>query len=158
MTASISQSKQQLIRLLLLLFLTYSVGFFIMAFLQTPMQMRWYDTLFHSSLTPPPIAFAVVWTILYALIAISTAIVWKKKEIRSIFFTQLLLQVIWSYTFFVAHALWLGFVVLILLCLVVCFMIFVFLRYSKVAGFLLLPYFVWCLFASYLNLITAILN
>ena len=157
MTTSILQSKRQIIRLFFLLCLTYGVGFFIMAFLQTPAQMEWYDTLFHSSLTPPPITFALAWTVLYALIAISAALVWKKGG-HSIFFVQLLIQIIWSYAFFVAHALWFGFAILILLCLVVGLMTFAYLKYSKLAGLLLFPYFVWCIFAAYLNLISAFLN
>lgn len=128
-----------------------------MAFLQTPEQMQWYDTLFHSSLTPPAVVFAIAWTILYALIAISTAIVWNKAG-RLLFFVQLLLQIIWSYTFFVAHSLWLGLAVLALLCGVVAMMTVTFFKHSKLSGLLLIPYFLWCLFAAYLNLISALLN
>ena len=157
MTTLTLQLKQQVARLFFLLCLTYGVGFFIMAFLQTPIQMEWYNTLFHSSLTPPPITFSVAWTVLYALIAISTAMVWKKTG-HSMFFIQLFLQIIWSYTFFVAHALWLGFIVLILLCLIVGLMTFVYWKYSKLTGLLIAPYFVWCIFAAYLNLISAFLN
>ncbi|MBO5997864.1 MAG: tryptophan-rich sensory protein [Alphaproteobacteria bacterium] len=128
-----------------------------MAFLQTPTQMEWYNTLFHSSLTPPPIIFSIVWTILYALIAISAELIWEKGG-RSIFFAQLILQIVWSYTFFVAHALWMGFFVLLLLSITVGLMCLIFAKHSKLAGLLVIPYFIWCLFASYLNLISALLN
>lgn len=157
MKTSNLQSKQRIIRFLSLFILTYGVGFFIMAFLQTPTQMEWYNTLFHSSLTPPPIIFSIVWTILYALIAISAELIWEKGG-RSIFFAQLILQIVWSYTFFVAHALWMGFFVLLLLSITVGLMCLIFAKHSKLAGLLVIPYFIWCLFASYLNLISALLN
>ena len=157
MTTSILQQKQRIIRLFTLLFSTYGIGFFIMAFLQTPPQMAWYHTLSHSSLTPPPLTFSIVWTVLYALIAISAMLVWEKAG-HFTFFLQLLLQILWSYTFFVAHELWAAFAVLVLLCIIVCLMMFGYTKHSKLAGLLLLPYFIWCLFASYLNLISAILN
>ena len=157
MAISNLQQKQRIIRLFALLFSTYGVGFFIMAFLQTPPQMEWYHTLSHSPLTPPPLTFSIVWTTLYALIATSAMIVWEKTG-HFTFLLQLLLQILWSYTFFVAHALWWAFGVLVLLCVVICLMGLNYTKHSKLAGLLLLPYFIWCLFASYLNLISAILN
>lgn len=157
MSTSNLQVKQRIIRLFALLFSTYGTGFFIMAFLQTPPQMAWYNTLFHSSLTPPPLTFSIAWTTLYALIAISAALVWEKAK-HLTFFLQLMLQILWSYTFFVAHELWAAFAVLLLLCVVVYLMMLGYTKHSKLAGLLLLPYFIWCLFASYLNLISAVLN
>ncbi len=158
MTTSNSQKKPWGIRFLFLLLLTFGTGFIIMAFLQTPEQMAWYDTLNHSSLIPPPITFSIVWTILYTLIAVASTMVWHKKGVQTYYFTQLVAQLVWSYTFFVSHHLWLGFAVLIVLCGVVGLMTLTYARYSKWAGLLLLPYFVWCLFAAYLNFTSALLN
>ena len=147
-------------RFLLFLLLTYGTGFFMMAFLQNAPQMAWYETLKRSSLTPPGYIFSIAWSILYFLIALSACIVWPKASAYSkgLFFAQLIGQIIWSYTFFYLHAVWFGFGVLILLCLLIGVMIIDFYRYSKTAGILLMPYFLWCVFASYLNFMTAFLN
>lgn len=149
--------KRWIIRFLVLLLLTFGTGFFLVSFLQTPDQMIWYQGLKHSSVTPPAIVFSIVWTILYLLIPISATLVWDKGG-RFYFFLQLVLQILWSYTYFVRHLLWPAFGVLALLCVVVGLMTLSYANRSKLAGLLLLPYFVWGLFAAYLNLMTAILN
>ena len=147
-------------RFLLFLLLTYGTGFFMMAFLQNAPQMAWYETLKRSSLTPPGYIFSIVWSILYFLIALSASIIWKNgsKTSKGLFFAQLIVQVIWSYSFFYIHAISLALIVLILLCLIIFLMISNFYRYSKTASYLLIPYFLWCVFASYLNFMTAYLN
>ncbi len=140
-----------------LLLLSYCVGFFIMAFLQTPSQMEWYQTLKVSSLTPPDITFSIVWTILYFLIALSAWLVWDKIS-HSLFYMQFVGQVIWSFTFFVMHWLWGGFFVLVGLCLIVLWLLVLFYKKSLWADILWAPYAVWCIFAAFLNLMTAVLN
>ena len=143
-----------------LLLTSYGTGFFMMTFIQTGSQMAWYEGLKHSFFTPPGYVFSIVWTFLYALIAISAFIIWKKSRTlsKSLYFAQLILQILWSYTFFHLHETLISSIVLIVLCLFILFMIANFSFYSKKAALLLLPYFLWSLFATYLNFATFILN
>ena len=149
--------KKNKLTLLFLLFLSYSIGFLIIAFFQTPEQMQWYNTLNQSPLEPPSIVFSIVWSILYLLMSLSAFIVWDKIH-HFLFYAQYALQMIWSFTFFQAHLLWAGFAVLVLLCFVTTKIFIQFRKKSPLSGYLFLPYTLWCFFAALLNLTVAFFN
>ena len=147
-------------KILLFLLLCYGTGFFIMAFLQTPENMSWYETLRHPFFTPPGYVFSIVWSILYALIALSSAFIWEKadKTSKFLFFSQLIGQIIWSFTFFFAHQILAGAGVLFLLCVIIGMMMKSYYKISILASYMLFPYFLWCVFATYLNLGSVLIN
>ena len=144
-------------KFLFLLFLSYFVGFFIIAFIQTPDQMEWFKTLNQSPFAPPEIAFSIVWSTLYFLIALSACLIWESAP-RFLFFSQYLIQITWSFVFFQCHWLWSGFIVLLCLCLINSRITFLFYKKSRLSGLLFLPYTLWCCFAALLNLSVALLN
>lgn len=117
-----------------------------------------------SGLTPPDMVFPFVWTVLYALLvfAFDTVLNSKNKEqIRpaaTLFTLNLFLQVLWTFVFFYNAYFFSGFIVLIILDFVAALMIAWFYKISKVAGWVLLPYFIWLLFATYLNWAVVVLN
>lgn len=124
----------------------------------------WYYSLNQPVLTPPAWVFAPVWTILYismliALFLYTRKCVWQNKNWGYVlFFAQLFMNLIWSPIFFGLKNIGLALAVIITLDTLVLFTITEFFRISKSAGRTLIPYFVWILFATYLNWGIYILN
>ena len=123
----------------------------------------WYSNLIKPALTPPNWVFAPIWTILYILIFISLAVYInsysKAKFFCYLFFTiQMLLNIIWMPVFFGQKSLLGGLITIILLDIFLCLTIYKFFKVSKIAGIILIPYFLWTIFATYLNLGYIILN
>ena len=126
------------------------------------------NEIWYTSLTKPPLApndsiFAPVWTVLYITIFIAFVIYFfKKHEHKSLgyiyFLIQLVLNFLWAPSFFYLKNIVLAFVVIIFLDIFVFLTMKKFYSISKVAGLILLPYFLWILFATYLNLGYLILN
>jgi len=124
----------------------------------------WYSSLIQPPLAPPAWLFSPVWIILYILI-ISSLIFYivKKTELKKVwgyilFFTQILVNLAWTPAFFGVKNIGLALVIVILLDILVLFNIIEFSKISKIAGKLLIPYFIWILFATYLNIGIFILN
>ena len=123
----------------------------------------WYLNLTKPSLSPPNWIFAPIWTFLYILIFSSLALYiqseFAEKKWGYIFFvTQTLLNILWTPVFFGMKNLLLGLIVIILLDIFVFLTILQFFKVSKIAGIILIPYFLWILFATYLNFGYLILN
>ena len=118
---------------------------------------NWYDNLKKSPLTPPPIYFSIVWTIIYITIFISLVLVMRNlinEDMVStivIFSIKMLLNILWVHVFFTKKNLPLSFIIIILLDIFTFMTIINFYRVNKVAGFLLIPNMLWILFATYLN-------
>ena len=117
-------------------------------------------------LSPPNILFPIVWSVLYVLMGISAAIVWKKRDVKpdiayeglKAYILQLVMNFFWSIIFFAMSAYWFAFVWLLIMEIIIIYMIAKFGKISPLAAYLQIPYALWCLFALYLNLMTAILN
>ncbi len=125
----------------------------------TQMGMDWYD----NELLPPLIEvpkwlFAVAWNIIYLCCTISALILWNlklpKRDFRLIavtFIINAILNVLWTYFFFVLHWLEFSLVEMLLLEATTLFGIIAFWKHSKVASLLLLPYLAWVGFATVLT-------
>jgi translocator protein len=130
-------------------------GSFIFAARSIP---TWYPALAKPPLTPPSQAFGPVWTVLYALMAVSAWIVWKTRPSPCrtrglrLFLIQLALNLLWNWIFFGAHQVLTAFVDLIALWAAILLIILTFRKMSHTAAWLLAPYLVWVTFAGYLNL------
>lgn len=136
-------------RLFFLLVLTNGVGYVGASFM-TPDTMNWYNTLKMSSLTPPDWVFGVVWTVLFLMMSIAGFLVWNKVSPRW-FVAQLGMNLLWTFTFFYLREVIFATVIILLMlyCLYRC--IHAFYAKSHAAGLLMMPIFVWSLFALYLN-------
>ncbi len=119
----------------------------------------WYAGLTKPALTPSDSTFAVVWLILYGLMAAALAIVWTSKPhpeysegwIR-FFFVQLLFNASYTMFFFGFHAVFIAFVDLLFLAFTVLCLTTTAAEIDKRAAYLLTPYLLWILFAAYLTL------
>lgn len=124
----------------------------------------WFNSLAKPALNPPAKIFSPVWAVLYAMIFLSLFIFIRTSSVSSktkgyIYFAlQLLLNVIWSPVFFLMKNIGLALIIIILLDIFVLMTIRNFYRISKTAGMLLVPYFLWIIFATYLNVSYFILN
>ena len=121
-----------------------------------------YELLEKPFLAPPAIAFPIVWTILYILMGVSYGILKSKgladENVDLIYYFQLVINALWSIFFFVFDWRLFSFFWILLLILSVIVMIIRFECRDKVAGLLQIPYLLWLIFASYLNLAIYILN
>lgn len=118
-----------------------------------------YNSLVKPPLSPPSIVFPIVWTILYVLMGISYYLLKNpgKKE-KIFYFVQLGVNTLWSVFFFIGKFYLFSFIWIILLDVLVIFMIGIFYQNSKISGYLQIPYLIWILFATYLNLGIYVLN
>ena len=115
-----------------------------------------YNSLQKPFLAPPSILFPIVWTILYILMGVSYGILESKSLIepktKFIYYLQLFVNATWSIIFFTLKWRLFAFIWIILLDLLVIIMIIEFYKKNKIAGLIQIPYLLWVLFASYLNL------
>jgi len=124
----------------------------------------WYSLLNKPFFNPPSWVFGPVWIILYTIMGISLYLIWNAKKSREkekairIFGLQLFLNALWSILFFGLQIPWFAFIEIIILWTTIVLTIKVFLKVSKKAGYLLIPYLLWVSFATILNLAIAILN
>lgn len=121
-----------------------------------------YTSLQKPFLAPPSITFPIVWSILYLLMGISYGILKSNNltdsKIDLIYYTQLVFNLLWPIAFFTLKWRLFAFIWIILLAILIIFMIKEFYKKSKIAGLLQIPYLLWTLFASYLNIATYLLN
>lgn len=121
-----------------------------------------YNFLQKPPLSPPSFIFPIVWTFLYILMGVSYGILKSKslvdKKINIIYYFQLFINAMWSIIFFAFKWRFFAFIWIILLAILVIIMIIQFYKKNKLSGILQIPYLLWILFASYLNLGVYILN
>lgn len=131
------------------------IGFIITGFID-------YNTLQKPFLAPPSSIFPVVWTVLYILMGVSYGILKSNglvdSEINLIYYSQLIVNLLWPIAFFVLEWRLFSFLWIILLIFLVINMIIKFYNKNKVAGLLQIPYLIWLIFAAYLNLGVYLLN
>ena len=141
-------------KFIFLLFLTFAITLFPTLFIE-------FNTnyLVKPALFPPDILFPIVWSILYLLMTISLFITTKKDdELYKIYFIQLFVNALWSPLFFGLKYYFIALLWLILLIVLVVIMIYKMMFKSKAAAYLQIPYLIWLLFATYLNLSIYLLN
>ena len=128
--------------------------------------MDLYRDIVKPPLSPPSVAFPIVWGILYVLMGISAAMIYTstnagKEDIASALKTyavQLGINFFWSILFFNFRAFLLSYLWLVLLLVFICIMTIKFRKIRKSAAYLQVPYLLWVFFAGYLNLMIWILN
>jgi translocator protein len=147
------------------LFLSFGITFglnFISKFFTAQGVNTWYLTLKKSPLTPPDYAFGVVWFALYTLMSFATYLIWKEQKKISFtiyyYFIHLLLNVLWCYSFFYLHNQLMSCMIITLLLAAIGYLLYLYKKESNTAFLLILPYFLWVSFATYLSLYMFISN
>lgn len=133
--------------------------------LLTKNNMSIFEKINMPPLSPPSVVFPIVWAVLYILMGISSAIIYKngtdREEVQSalkVYALQLAVNFFWSLIFFNMQAYLFAFIWLILLWVLVIAMIVKFKKISPVAAWLQIPYLLWITFAGYLSLMIYLLN
>ena len=115
-------------------------------------------------LSPHPLIFPIVWTVLYALMGISAARVYAspKSSDRTkglwLFMVQLGINFAWCFVFFTFGAYLPASVMLAVMIAAVLAMFVYFRRIDTLSAYLQIPYIVWLFFAEYLSLGVYFLN
>ena len=122
-----------------------------------------YESLTAPPLAPPGWVFPVVWTVLYILMGVAAGLVARTADVdrdRALFlyYIQLGLNVLWPLVFFRFEWVTVAAVWLLVLTVAVFLTQRQFRSVNTAAGWLLVPYLLWCCFALYLNVGYAVLN
>ena len=117
-----------------------------------------YSDYIKPHLAPPSILFPIVWSILYLLMGISYNLTSKSKDIKLIYYLQLVLNYLWSFIFFTLDLKLFSIIWLTILIILVTIMISKFYKDNKLAAYLQIPYLIWLFFALYLNTSIYLIN
>ena len=131
------------------------VGFLISNFID-------YNDLIKPPLAPPDYIFGIVWSILYILMGISYSILevnnYLDEKTKKVYYIQLFVNALWSIIFFVLKLRFVSIAWIILLIILIIQMIKLFYNKNKISAYLQIPYLIWTIFATYLNMGVYILN
>lgn len=121
---------------------------------------EWHAGLVKPSFNPPNWVFPPVWTVLYILIAIAGWRVWDQELTipQQLWWAQLVLNFLWSPTFFGLQQMGLALLVIVLLLLVSLGFIVATWKSEQISALLFLPYLLWVAFATLLNASLWMLN
>ncbi len=120
-----------------------------------------YNDMIKPPFSPIPIVFPIAWSILYLLIGISYYLLKKEKDTKLesiIYYLQLFFNFTWPIIYFVFNFQILSIIWIIILLFLTIFMTYLFYQKNKLSAYLLIPYILWLIFATYLNIGTTILN
>ena len=119
--------------------------------------LDWYNSLIKPDFTPPNYLFGPVWGIIYLSILASLIFYINKRtfvpKIKGyiFFIVQMVLNILWIPAFFIMKSTEAGLIIIILLDIFVFITIREFHKVSRAAAYILVPYLIWILFATYLN-------
>lgn len=124
-----------------------------------------YGEFIQPPLSPPNWVFPVAWSILYLLMALAATLVVgsnasgeAKRNALLWYGVNLFLNFSWTPVFFGLKQPLVAFVILLLLIMVTVIVLVSFYKIRLAAGYLLLPYLTWLIFAGYLNFGIYLLN
>ncbi|AOY04672.1 TspO/MBR family protein [Bacillus subtilis] len=122
-----------------------------------PVDQEWYNSLKKPDWTPSGTAIGIIWAILFALISLSAAIVYAAFSFngaKSFWFTLLINYVLnqaFSYFQFTQKNLLAASLDCLLVAITAIVLLIIAKKYSRAASYLLLPYFLWSAFATFLS-------
>ncbi len=134
--------------------------------LLTKDNMNIYGEISVPPLSPPAWLFPVVWSVLYILMGVSSALVFINRGTAphdarrglTYYAMSLISNFGWSIIFFNLRTFFFAFVWLLLLLYLIIRTIICYLKVKPLAAYLQIPYAVWVAFAGYLNAGICLLN
>ncbi|HXH04917.1 MAG TPA: TspO/MBR family protein [Candidatus Nitrosotenuis sp.] len=140
-------------------------GGWVSTLANTAYAYAWYNSLIKPSFYPQRWMFFPIWAVSYFLMAYSLYLIWidtEHKELKAnafaAFACQLILSTTWIYVFFGLNAPEPAISIIIAKLIALGITIKIFLPISKLAAYLLLPYVVWIIFVTTLNISIVVLN
>ena len=125
--------------------------------------MAWYHTLNQPPLTPPDTLFGIMWCVLYILLGISAFMLlgnsWSgKQKLAALFLGQLVLNAMWTPVFFGMESLAGALLIVVAMLVQGVWLARVAWKENRIAVWLMMPYFAWLCFATYLTAAFWVLN
>lgn len=122
-----------------------------------------YEQLNRPAMALPGYIFQAIWLILFVLLGIASYIIYvsgssEKEKALLLYGINLLLIYIWPILFFLFQSYYVAFAIEIILWGIAFTMVSMFTQTSRLAGWILLPYFIWVTYAAYLNFQILLLN
>lgn len=124
-----------------------------------------YDMLIKPEIIPDNQYFSYIWMIIYTLLFLSFYLVLLSPktleqfdDANALFVCQLFLQILWTFSFFFLHQIEASAIVIVLLDMVVALLMHTFLFINLWSFILLIPYLIWLLYATYLNVYITFMN
>jgi tryptophan-rich sensory protein len=124
-------------------------------------QTDWYMDLNKAPWTPAGWVFGAAWTTIMLCFSIYMAHLFRssnKLKLATLFAVQFVLNVSWNYVFFNRHFILWGLVIIILLTILIFYMTILYWKRLRLRTLLIIPYGVWLLVATSLNLYIVINN
>ena len=134
----------------------------------------WYADAEKVPWDPPNAVFGPVWSVLYFLIAVAGWLIWRAgyregkpnqaRRVLAVFIAQLALNSLWTPVFFAGYPLigepawWIALGIILALIASVIWLAVNAARWSKLAAWIMVPYLLWLLFATSLNVGIIVLN
>ena len=151
--------KKKLLSLFYLLF-PLIIGFIVSLIIKDYIN---YSTLLKPPLAPPKALFPIAWTIIYLLLGISFYLYKKNTQRKDWFidftyYTNLVINALWSIIFFVLKWRLVAVIWIIILLLNLISLISLFLKKNPPSAYLNIIYLLWTIFATYLTIGIYILN
>lgn len=157
--------------LVLVAFLAIAFGVAALGSVATITQVDgWYADAAKVPWNPPNVVFGPVWTVLYTLMSIAAWLVWRERDrvdVRrplTLYVIQLALNAVWTPVFFGLYpvlgvaALWIAAGIILALDVAVLLTLLAFGPVRRWAAALLVPYLLWVLYATTLNIGLAVLQ
>ena len=117
-----------------------------------------YTSLNQPPISPPGIIFPIVWSILYLLMGISYFLYRKEYEKNYLYYLQLGVNLVWPVLFFTLKLRFFSIIWILILVYLIYRLIVEWKDKKKISAYLLIPYLIWTIFATYLNIGVFLLN
>lgn len=124
-------------------------------------QTEWYTNLNQAPWSPPGWVFGIAWSTIMVLFSVYMTFliqVNRSQKVIVLFSIQFVLNIIWNYLFFNQHLVILGLLNILLLTVFMFYFLIAFKHSLKNKRFFVLPYCIWLVLASSLNLYIALYN
>ncbi|MCU0430636.1 MAG: tryptophan-rich sensory protein [Cytophagaceae bacterium] len=148
----------------LIIFLVLNFGALVMGGLFTSKAVisNWYVNANKAPWTPPGWVFGAAWTSIMVCFSFYMVAAWNKFENKNqlliLFILQWILNIAWNPAFFYFHQVAVGLIIITLLTLLIWYLFYRSIPTLKYNAMLLLPYGIWLLIATSLNVYFLIKN
>ena len=122
---------------------------------------QWYTNLNQAPWSPPGWVFGIAWSVIMLLFSAFMSYliqVDRSKKVLALFGVQLMLNIFWNYLFFNKHLIIIGLLNILFLTFLMFYFLIAFKTKIKNKRFFVLPYCIWLVLATSLNLYIALHN
>ncbi len=156
------KNKSSIIRFVIFLVINFAALGIGSLFTTSGASSDWYFNLDKAPWTPPGWIFGLAWTTLMIFFSVYMAYLWQStknnKNLIGLFVAQWILNVSWNPIFFKYHLVMAGLIIIVSLTFLVGYFLFKYYAELKIKSVFILPYFLWLIIATSLNLYICLMN